>query len=466
MVGGKEGEGRAFEMKNASVPLMLLVLFIALFPQRLAAEDADDCAKAREWYERGVALSNSSSEEIACYQRAIELCPQDAARAHERLGMIYKARGELDLAIEELQQACKGGASSEPHTNLGEVYRMQGEYELAIHEFQTALDIREDDRRAQANLEYLYRRMGRDDFPEDEKYSMIAVPMFGREPGFSLSQGITSVDLNLESMTVRREWIAPMERPVDIWRLTCGIRSGLTNDLMVGVIPKLLWKKVYIRDLWGHESQPAVYGLGDTMVLLKYCLWHFRQTAWSISLGLSLPTGDEHKTSWYGTQQYSIPLGSGRYEFMPGVAFSTSLRHVGYLHANAHYFLARRRESGLDPGDELSYNLALCHPISLIGEPYFFSLPVKGLVGEIELNGSWRGQGEGPKAQFGPEYYGTSSKATFAGGNMLSWACGLQLLGYGNMKIEIGVQVPALVPDHPWSKRPVYRIGWTRFFPR
>ncbi|MEW6381530.1 MAG: transporter [bacterium] len=427
----------------------------AIYPGRAVASGAD-CTKAGEWYQKGLALSDNSAQEIACYQKAVELCPEHAP-SHERLGNIYKARRQWDMAVRELQLACEGSDSSDPHTSLGEIYRMQGEYELAIREFHTALDIREEDKRAQANLEYIQRMMGRDDAGGEER-SMVPVPIFSREPGLTLSQGITSVSLTLGSMTIRREWISPQERPVDVWRLALGIRYGLTDDLTLGIIPKMFWKKAYIRT-WEGESQPSVHGLGDTVVLLKYCLWSRRHTSFAASLATSVPTGDEHKTAWYGWTSYTIPLGSGRYEFMPGLAFSTSFRDLGYLHTNVSYFFPRQRENGLDPGDELSYNLALCRPIPLIGEPYFFSLPVTSLVGQIELNGVYRGEGRGPKIVDGQE-----SRVTFSGGNMLSWSPGIQFLFQGNMMFEAGVQIPLFVPDNPWCTEPVYQIGWTRSF--
>jgi tetratricopeptide (TPR) repeat protein len=38
--------------------------------------------------------------EAAYYQRAIELCP-DFAAAHNRLGEVYKSRGEYESALKE-----------------------------------------------------------------------------------------------------------------------------------------------------------------------------------------------------------------------------------------------------------------------------------------------------------------------------------------------------------------------------
>jgi hypothetical protein len=423
---------------------------------------AEDCAKAKEWYQKGMSFSDDSIEEMTCHQKAIELCPE-YTQAHERLGNIYRDRQQWDLAVKELRLACETGNSSDPHTSLGEIYRMQGQYGLAIQEFQIALDIRANDKRAQANLEYIYRLSGRDD-AGDEEHSLVPSPIFSREPGFTLPMGRTLVDLQFQSSQIRREWISPVERPVNIWKLIAGIRYGLTDNFMVGVIPKMLWKEADVK-VWGSsgetESKPSAYGLGDTIILLKQCIWSRKQTSWSASLNINVPTGDENTNP---------PLGSGKYEFMPGMAFSTSLRDLGYLHANLSYFFTRRRDNGLDPGDEFSYNLALCRPVHLIGDPYFLSIPVTCLVGVVELNGVYIGKSRGYKMVRGFEVpepqTGSHSqvKTTYAAGNTLCWSPGVQFIFYGNMKLQIGIQVPILVPDDPWINKPAYQIGVSRFF--
>ncbi|MEW5801579.1 MAG: transporter [bacterium] len=445
--------------------LVILFWLIAFVPGQTAL--GADCTKADEWYQKGLSLSDNSSEEMSCYQKAIELCPEDAANAHERLGNIYKARRQWNMAIKELLLACEKSGGSSPHTSLGEVYRMQGEYELAIREFQTALDIDAGDKAAQASLEYIYRMVGRDDAKEQE-LALVPAPIFGGEPGLALPKGWTLINLQLQSSQIRREWVSPVERSVNIWKFITGIRYGLTNDFMVGIIPKILWKKAYIH-LWEgdreQEYEPSAYGLGDTILLLKYCFWYRKKTSWSASLNINVPTGDENKTVLYGGRSFSIPLGSGKYEFMPGIAFSTSFQNFGHLHANLRYFFTQERDDGLDPGDEISYNFAFGKYFPLIGEPYFLSMPVTGLVLQMELNGVYLGESTGYEAR-DEQLTGEPSqvKTTYHGGHTLSWSPGVQLIFSGNTKLEIGVQIPFWLPPDPWITEPVYQIGVSRLF--
>ena len=433
---------------------------------------ANGCAKAEKWYQQGIALSDDSPEEMDCYRKAIELCPQ-YWQAHERLGDIYKARRQYDLAITEFRLAAEAGSSSDPHTSLGEIYRMQGRYDLAVQEFQTALDIRAEDKRAQSNLEYIYRMSERED-DEEQEHALVPSPIFSREPGFTIPQGVSLVDLHLQSSQIRREWIAPVERSVNIGKLITGIRYGVTDNFMVGLIPKMLWKKAYIHVMQNtteQEYQPSVYGLGDTILMLKQSFWSCRQSSWAASLDINLPTGDEQKTTLYAGNYYSIPLGSGKYEFMPGLAFSSSLRNIGYFHASLYYFFTRQRDDGIDPGDEFSYNVALCRPVPLIGNPYFLSMPVTALVGLVELNGVYRGKSKGYRKLRGYETAAgqgeenvSQVKISYPGGNTLFWSPGVQVLFCTNAKLELAIQVPLLTPDDPWITKPVYQIGVTKFF--
>ena len=77
------------------------------------AADAYACDKARKWYNEGLNLSDDSELEAAYYQRAIELCP-DFAAAHNRLGEVYKSRGEYESALKEFNQAKKWSLLIEP----------------------------------------------------------------------------------------------------------------------------------------------------------------------------------------------------------------------------------------------------------------------------------------------------------------------------------------------------------------
>jgi len=448
-------------MKRVWLFLTVSWLILSFAAQALCSE----CLKAKTWYHKGLALSNNSLQEITYYQKAIELCPEYAA-VHMQLGNIYKVRQELDLAIKELQLACAQTNLSEPHTSLGEIYRQQGQYNLAIKEFQTALDINPQSKRALSNLEYIYRISGRYD-NEYENPSLVPIPIFGREPGFTLPIGNTMIDLQLESLQIKR-YKNQGDETINIGKFVLGIRYGLTNNLTLGIIPKLFWKRAYIlrSSLYTGEQrefQPSIYGLGDTMVLLKYCLWYRKKTSLAASLNVSIPTGDEKKTARYADKDFTIPLGSGKYEFMSSLAFSTNFQNLGYLHTNLHYFFHRKQKKAFsigyeDPGDELRYNVAFCRPVSVVGTPYLFSLPITGMVAQIELNGVYKTESK----EYSKDDEGNEIFSNIAGGNTLFLSPGAQLLFYPNLKLELGVQFPISIPEKPWIKKAVFHLGFVK----
>ena len=219
-----------------------------LIPSRILAHD---CSLAKKWYHKGIALSNASQEEIDCYKKAKELCPKFLEPSLQ-LGHIYRAKKQWDLAIKEFKYAASKTSLSTPHTNLGEIYRLLGKYEQGIQEFQIALDLNPEDKQALSNLEFIYKTSGR---YNNEAYSPMLVPslIFDRDPGFTLPQGITLVDVNLQSLQLQRDDTyanedgSERERTVNIWKLTAGIRYGVTNNFTLGLLPKFFWKKAYIK---------------------------------------------------------------------------------------------------------------------------------------------------------------------------------------------------------------------------
>lgn len=438
----------------------LLLTFLGLFLLQTSFALATDCSEAQKWYQQGVSLSDQSPKEADCYQKALQLCPE-LAKAHERLGQIYKAQQKWDLAIREFQSASSKFASSSVHTHLGEIYRIRGQYEQAIAEFETALRLNPEDKQAFTHLEYIYRLTGQYD-EEDENPELTPIPIFAREPGFTLPQGRTLIDFNLESFQLERDLSTGQERVVNVWKTACGIRYGLTDEVTFGIIPRFFWKKAYISKWENDQEQeyfPTTYGLGDTTMLLKCALWQRKHTSLAAALHLSVPTGDENKTASYGGQTFAIPLGSGKYEFSTSLSLSTKPLPLIYLQSTAHYFFTRTKDNSLDPGDELRYNLSLSRPISFLGTPYLFATPLSGLIVHLELNGVYTGATSGTLS-------GSPQEVSFhqPAGHTLFLSPGLQFLFPLHLTFECGMQYPVLLPDQPWIEEPIFHLGLTKAY--
>ena len=76
--------------------LFLLTLFCLFLPCKVFAV-TENCIEARQWLNRGLVLHDGSQKEIQYYKQAVQLCP-DLIGAYNRIGEIYRQRGEYELA--------------------------------------------------------------------------------------------------------------------------------------------------------------------------------------------------------------------------------------------------------------------------------------------------------------------------------------------------------------------------------
>lgn len=270
--------------------IILVIVLSCLVQANMAA--ADDCEVAQTWYDRGLDLMDNSDKEALYYKRAIELCP-GFAEAHNRLGEVYKSRGEYDIAAKEFEEASRTLLYAEPHNNLGDIYRMLGKYDLAEKEFITAVRINPDSLDAQNQLKYIRKRLGMYDYAFEDHLDRIPISIFTRMPGMTLPKGSFLVDFQYnywkQESDLTEELFAgdevpslayaPSKRETTVHAWIFGIRYGLTNNLTIGLIPKFFRKKAHIRiEQAGIEAENYVTGPGDTFLPTKYYLWGRRET--------------------------------------------------------------------------------------------------------------------------------------------------------------------------------------------
>ena len=460
-------------MNVTKLLLIIPMLATCLTPGNMVR--ADDCDMARKWYNEGIALSDNTEREASYYQRAIELCP-DYFEAHNRLGNVYKNWGEFDLAIKEFRQAGRIWSFAEPHCNLGEVYRMQGRYDLAAEEFINAIRIRPDYREAQNQLKYVYKRLGKYDFVIEAPPELIPTAIFTRIPGMTLPRGSFLVDCQceywrqkagLKGLTVEAPvYFGPASRKVDVYALILGIRYGLTNNLTVGLIPKFFSKKAEVPiPYWGIHAKPGVTGIGDTVLMTKYRLWGRRKTHISGFCLLSIPTGDEDAKGKDQGVIRRIPLGTGSYDFTPGIAFTTVTEPLT-ITTDISYVITTGRQAG----DEFHCDLA-------------FSFPrLHNFIAIMELNYRWMGTAKrrqlfqtawgfqgpagpgGPRAPRDPPSQTVfETTVTEKGGHTLFLSPGFQVFLTKGLKAEIGVQVPVVKPEDGWAEGIVLHVGLTKY---
>jgi len=462
----------------------MLTVVVWLAPMNHAK--ADGCIEARKWYAEGLALADDSKRCILYYKRAIELCP-DFFEAHNKLGEVYKRRGEYELAIEEFKQAGAKLDFVDPFYNLGEIYRMQGHYEQAVDELTKAARIDPDFHPAMNQLKYVYKRLGMYDTvlytppPRDRAPTSI----FTRITGTTLPKGAFLVDFQydywLQTGDLTEEMVIgelppnipiPFERKtgVHVWNL--GIRYGWTNDFTIGLIPRFTSRTIYAENGPFGEARPQITGLSDTVLLTKYRI--MKSTAFHISPYnlLSIPTGDENaKDSDNGIERIS-PLGSGSFYSTPGLAV-TLMRDPFTFHSNISY----RITNGKRVGNQFRCDLAMV----------FQSF--HDVMSVVELNYRWRDSSERqevlqsaffrpesgppfipgpggpipvPRNPAGPDSTEVTIKEK--AGQTLFLSTGIEYYVHKDLKAELGIQVPIMKTESAWNEKAVFHVGLMRYF--
>ncbi len=445
------------------------------------AAGADACDEARKWYNEGLNLSDDSVQEAAYYQRAIELCP-DFAAAHNRLGEVYKSRGEYESALKEFDQAKKWSLLNEPgidqrgnrsllvdqFINQGEIYRMQGRYDLAAENFKRALRINPDSRVAMNQLQYVNKMSGKYDNIILPFLQKISSPIFTRTPGMTLPRGIFSFgflfrywqqeadlteDMFIGEIPDLVQQQLPLERRTEVLQAVLDLRYGLTDNFTIGLFPR--WSSIGAKTPDFEES--TVTGLGDTNLLTKYQFWATRKTRISLFGLLSIPTGDEDAEG--GRFGATIPLGSGSFNFTPGIAFTTVKEYLEApltIHSNISY---RITNDEVVP-DELRCDLAISYP---------FSPDINSFM---ELNYRWRNSyihpqtltinRDRPPWQGGPVKFETTLKEE--SGHTLFLSPGFQFIFYKDIRLNVGVQIPLIKPEGGWAEKFVVNFGIRGFW--
>ena len=138
----------------------------ALKHLREAVRISPDSAEAWNNLGGGLTEMGDGAEALRCYRRAAELDPDDG-RLRFNLGTALLARGELDAARAELEEASQrakpsfAAALGAAHFNLGNAFFQSNRVPDAEAQYRLALEARPEDLDARINLGYALLRQGR-----------------------------------------------------------------------------------------------------------------------------------------------------------------------------------------------------------------------------------------------------------------------------------------------------------------
>lgn len=507
------------------------ILYIAgciyLFLFSAASVMAENCVEAREWYEEGLSLADNSEQEVSYYQHAIHLCHEFVA-AHNRLGEVYKNQKKYALSIQAFKQARIQALSSsrfatrtdsqalflESAVSLGEIYRIQGDYERAAGEFTRALKLAPDSRAAKNNLQYVYKRLHRYDDVLLSSNNLLVNAIFSRIPGLTLPEQTYSFDfqwkhwkqesnpvtvdmLDQDEIVILpdnqhstiaglvedafRTAVAPDDVSSTLNVLALSMRYGLTNNITVGLVPKVLSQSLDVSLTGFNELEiPTNTEFGDTELLFKYHLWGKMKQHVSFYTILNIPTGKEIRVTGkeplitrVAVQQDDgsveietfefdfiryVPFGSESFDIAPGIALTMGFDPFVF-HSNIQY----KFTDGILIGDEFRFNLASIYRLN------------PSVNATMELNYRWRGDARRRfhtiLFKFQPDAIGrdatpagpvaVESFYTEEGGSTLFISPGLQFTVTDGVRVEAGIQIPVIKETSGWSENIIYQLGVT-----
>lgn len=157
---------------------------------------------------------------------------------------------------------------------------------------------------------------------------------------------------------------SPMDREMTAYMVPVILAYGLRSDLTIMARQTVIQQEMSMSGTDRHES-----GFGDLFILAKYKAYRINTPEYTFgiapTLGLELPTGKES-------------LSSGTWDLKPGLFMSwqNGSWMTDFNVAYSWNGFADKSDNGVDPGDELSLNIALAYQFSIGEQAASTVLPV------------------------------------------------------------------------------------------
>ncbi len=141
---------------------------------------------------------------------------------------------------------------------------------------------------------------------------------------------------------------------------------GLNDDLsLTARLPYVARENIRESELEGGIPEAHTHGdsagFGDLLLFGQYRALRFRETDFSVHLGLKAPTGETHDKDDEGIRfESEFQSGTGSWDYFLGGAVSRTRGRLGY-HANLLYQRTTEGSQSTEFGDALFYNAALSY---------------------------------------------------------------------------------------------------------
>ncbi|ODS31122.1 MAG: putative peptidase [Candidatus Scalindua rubra] len=144
--------------------LIFLILLITPITSGIPISNlhADDCEKAKKYFNKAYKIKNNPEKKISLYKKAIELCPDHAA-PHINLGNVYDNQGRYDEAIIEYKEALRiNPDDTEAHRFLAKALEKIEKNEEALEHWKRYIELKpnaEDIQKARSHIDTLEQKL-------------------------------------------------------------------------------------------------------------------------------------------------------------------------------------------------------------------------------------------------------------------------------------------------------------------
>ena len=197
-----------------------------------------------------------------------------------------------------------------------------------------------------------------------------------------LRQGTDKISTNAASATTNYMML-PLQMDMHMHML--GVMYGVTDNLTLSAMGSVIEKRMdNIKKMNGSQQFREASGVGDTKINALYQFYETDNSRLQFNLGLSLP-GGEIKEAYNNTRlPYAMQPGSGSYELLPGLSFSSYNGNDSYGGQINTVFRLNSNNSGYKLGD--MYNATIWGAKKL-GEAFSLSSRLNYTISEaIEGN--------------------------------------------------------------------------------
>lgn len=172
---------------------------------------------------------------------------------------------------------------------------------------------------------------------------------------FMSMKGLRSDDSNISTnKALNKYMMVPQKMTMQMHMV--GAMYGVTDNLTLALMGSFIEKDMKMINRTYQKSEQEISGFGDTKLNAMYKFFDNSKTKAQFNLGISIPSGSIKEKNSHNTRAgYPMQFGSGSYEILPGLSYSSLQDSYSYGAQINGVFRLNDNNNGYKLGN--SYNL-------------------------------------------------------------------------------------------------------------